>query len=231
MKEIRDRESLERYILAHELAPVFPEALKPHMTLCRFEPGESICVQGGASSDLFVMVQGKIKIYHTSPEGRTLVINFLSPPEVIGDIEYVRRIDFLNTVEAVSSVWMIRISYRRLSEVANDHAPMLRFLLDGITKKFISKSHAMRSQLLHPVEVRLAGYLLSVSFDESDASFRGRVPTAELPDLANLLGASYRHLNRVIRKFVEEGAVERTKSWIVVTDRDALRQYAEEEGS
>lgn len=226
MKEIADREQLAAYMETYGLKAVFTEPVIPYLTLYGFEQGEPICIQGEPSNVLYVLVKGKIKIYNTSPEGRTLVISFKNPLEVIGDVEYIRNGDIVNTVEAVSPVHMIGVEYRWLRKYCGDHSPLLLFLLDIITKKFYMKSSSMSFNLLYPVEVRLASYLLSVSFDEADVLFRGKLSTADLADAANLIGTSYRHLNRVLQKFSSKGLVERSKDGILVKDRDGLSKLA-----
>ena len=111
----------------------------PHLSLYSFDQGELICSQGETSQYLYVLVKGKVKIYTSSPEGKTLILSFKKPLEVIGDIEYVRGIEIINTVEAVSPVCMIGIHHRWLKKYGSDHAPLLQFLLDIITKKVSSK--------------------------------------------------------------------------------------------
>lgn len=226
MNESLLSEQLRHYIRLHQLEQIIPESLHPHLALWELEQGEPICTQGEKSRHLYILVKGKIKIFNTSAEGRTLVVSFKTPLELIGDIEYFQDIEIINTVEAVSPVVMIRIPYRSLKEHGSDHAPLLRFLLDIITRKFSLKSQFMSFNLIYPVEVRLASYLLSMSFDENDSGFRGRLGTSGLTDAANLIGTSYRHLNRVLRKFAEDGLIERTRESILVLDRDGLRERA-----
>ncbi|WP_138754267.1 Crp/Fnr family transcriptional regulator [Paenibacillus sinopodophylli] len=222
MKEIKEPAQLMHYLQVHQLEPIFHKPLLPHLSLCSFEQGEQICTQGAASQYLYVLVKGKIKIFNTSAEGRTLVISFKTPLEVIGDIEYIRGIEMINTVEAVSPVIMIGVHYRSLNTYSHDYTPLLHFLLDIITKKFFIKSSAMSMNLMYPVEIRLASYLLSVSYDETDKDFKGQLRTGSLTDTANLIGTSYRHLNRVIQKFCAEGLVERSKAGIFIKDKERL---------
>ncbi|MGG4143498.1 cyclic nucleotide-binding domain-containing protein [Paenibacillus algorifonticola] len=226
MIEIKDRELLGHYLQLHQLESVFSELLLPHLTLYSFEQEELICGQGETPQHMFVLVKGKIKVYTNSPEGKTLIISFKTPLEVIGDVEYIRGTEFLNTVEAVSPVIMIGVQHRWLNKHGRDYAPLLRFLLEKITRKFYFKANSMSLNVMQPVEVRLASYFLSVSYDESDAQFKGELSTDNLKDVANLIGTSYRHLNRVIRRFCEEGLVERTKQWIVIKNKDALSKRA-----
>lgn len=226
MKEIQDRQQLNDYLQAHQIASIFHEQLLPHLSLYRFDQGEPVCRQGEPAEYLYVLVKGKIKIYTTSAEGKTLILSFKTPLEVIGDIEYVQGAENLNTVEAVSSVLMIGVHHRWLKKYGSDYAPLLQFLLDIITKKFYKKSNSLSFNLMHPVEVRLASYLLSVSFDESELQLKGQPRKVNLKDTANLIGTSYRHLNRVIQQFCQAGLIERNKGLLVVKDRSGLRELA-----
>ncbi|GIP26807.1 catabolite gene activator protein [Paenibacillus sp. J23TS9] len=222
MKEIKDRSQLAEYMHIHQLKDIFNEPLIPHMCLYSFEQGELICSQGEPAQYLYVLVKGKIKVYNTSTEGKTLIISFKTALEVIGDVEFVQEADFINTVEAVSPVYMIGIHHQWLNMYGKDHMPLLQFLLKIITGKFYMKSNALSFNLMYPVEVRLASYILSVSFDPTDVLFRGHLSTSELRDAANLIGTSYRHLNRVILQLCNEGILERGKGFIQIKDRERL---------
>ncbi|MCM3081740.1 Crp/Fnr family transcriptional regulator [Brevibacillus invocatus] len=192
-EEIQDRQQLNHYLQAHQIESIFNEQIFPHLSVYQFEQGEIICSQGEPAQYLYVLVEGKVKIYTTSSEGKTLILSFKTPLEVIGDIEYVRSMDILNY---------------------------------AITKKFTMKSNSLSFNLLHSVEVRLASYLLSVSFDESESLLPGQQSIVSLKDAANLIGTSHRHLNRVIQHFCAKGLIERNNGFISVTNRQGLRVLA-----
>ncbi|MCI2255833.1 cyclic nucleotide-binding domain-containing protein [Domibacillus sp. PGB-M46] len=226
MKEQTNRKQLKDYLRMHHIESVFPAELQPYLSLYHFDPGEWVCSQGEALENVYVLVKGKLKVYTTSAEGKTLILSFQKPLAVIGDIEYVQGIDIINTVEAVSPVVMIGVHHHLLKRWAGDHPPLLQFLLYIITEKFYMKSTSLNFHFMYPVDVRLASYLLSVSFDESHALFEGKLSTASLRDAANLIGTSYRHMNRVIQSFCAQGLVERKKGCIIVKDRQGLQALA-----
>ncbi|MDQ6598369.1 cyclic nucleotide-binding domain-containing protein [Bacillus salipaludis] len=226
MNEIKNQEQLNDFLQKYELEPIFNENLLPYLSLFHFEQGENICSQGDAAEFLYVLVKGKLKIYTNSVEGKTLILSFKTPLEVIGDIEYVQNIHFINTVEAVSPVTLIGVQHHWLKKYASDFSPFLQFLLKIITEKFHLKSNSMSLSLMYPVEVRLASYLLSVSFDETNSPVNKQLSSVNLTDTANFIGTSYRHLNRVIQKFCEDGLVERNKGSIMVKDREGLQKLA-----
>lgn len=226
MEELKDRELLFHYLQTYQIESIFNDQIIPYLSLYSFDQGEHICSQGESSHFLYVLVKGKVKIYTTSPEGKTLILSFKTPLEVIGDIEYVQEIDTINTVEAVSSVHMIGVHHSMLKKYVKDHSPFLQFLLNIITKKFSIKNNSLSFNLMYPVEVRLASYLLSITYDENNSFLCGHLSTSSLTDTANLIGTSYRHLNRVIQQFCTEGLVERSKGFILILDREGLRSLA-----
>ncbi|WP_025701440.1 Crp/Fnr family transcriptional regulator [Paenibacillus forsythiae] len=226
MKEIQDRKRLHSFLQTYQLESIFNEALLPHLSLYRFDQGELICSQGELPQFLYVLVKGKIKVYTTSAEGKILIISFKTPIEVIGEIEYIQQIPLINTVEAVSPVYMIGVPYRMLEKYGADYPPLLNFLLGIITRKFYVKSNYLSFNLMHPVEVRLASYLLSVSYDDSGSEIPGQLNSFRLTDVANFIGTSYRHLNRIIQKLCEEGLIERRKGFILVKDKEGLSALA-----
>lgn len=228
MKEVKVYERIEEYLQSYKIEHLFNEDIIPYLSLYEFEKGELICSQGEAVEYLYILVKGKVKIFTTSEEGKTLILSFKTPLEVIGDIEYVQEIDTINTVEAVSPVVMIGVRQSVLRRFLKDHSPFLQFLLEIITRKFYIKSQFMRHNIMYPVETRLASYLVSVAFDENEALVNGKVSTSNLTDIANLIGTSYRHLNRVIKEFCLNGLVERDKGAILIKDLEGLKLVAKD---
>ncbi|MDP1421926.1 cyclic nucleotide-binding domain-containing protein [Peribacillus simplex] len=223
MKEIMDSEKLNHYLEAHQLESIFNGALMSYLSLYQVKPGECICSQGDRMNYLYVLVKGKVKVYTTSDEGKNLILSFKTPLEVIGDIEYIQGIDIINTVEAVSDVYVIGIHHQWLKKYAEGQPAFLQFLLRVITQKFYVKSKSLSFNLMHPVEVRLASYLLSVSFDETSDQITGRLNTESLKDTANFIGTSYRHLNRVILQLCRNGLIDRSEGFIQVKDWEGLK--------
>ncbi len=229
MKERQATEEIDEYLRSHRVETLFTDEIIPHLTVFEFEKGEQICSQGEPVEYLYILVKGKVKIFTTSEDGKTLILSFKTPLEVIGDIEYVQEIDTINTVEAVSPVVMIGIRQSVVRRFLKDHSPFLQFLLKIITRKFYIKSQFMRHNILYPVETRLASYLVSVAYDENEALVNGKVSTSNLTDIANLIGTSYRHLNRVIKDFCIKGMVERKNGAIVIKDLEGLKSLAKED--
>ncbi|MEK4669889.1 MULTISPECIES: Crp/Fnr family transcriptional regulator [Bacillati] len=228
MKEWKDDVKLNSFLEQYGLTAVFNEHLIKHALLCEFEQGETICTQGESAHFLYVLVSGKIKVYTTSLDGKILILSFKQPLEIIGDVEFVNGAELLNTVEAVSdSVMMVGISFEWLKRYGYNDAEFLQFLLNIISHKFYRKSTTMSFNLMYPVEVRLASYLLSVSTTK-EHTVAEKLDWLDLKDVANFIGTSYRHVNRVIKQFCLDGLIEKKKGVITIKDSAGLMKMAKD---
>ncbi|MCT4782699.1 MULTISPECIES: Crp/Fnr family transcriptional regulator [Exiguobacterium] len=215
---------MEQFIQQYGLDDVLPLAARNDLRLVRYVPGSTICSQGDPAQSLYFLVSGKLRVSHTSVAGKRLVLSFKQPLDLIGDIEYVRRTPYLNTVEAVTAVEMLVISFDALAHHATDDVTWLNYLLAEITRKFEMKSQSMSFNLFYPVEVRLASYLLSMTPETTTLGST----VDELTDIADLIGTSYRHVNRTLKRFVEQGLIERDRRSITVINRNRLIEVAGE---
>ncbi|WP_394217700.1 Crp/Fnr family transcriptional regulator [Halobacillus trueperi] len=214
------------YIERYELERIFPEEFLPKIKGYTFTKGDVLFAPGETLADMFLLVEGKIKIFTLTPEGKSLINRFKRPLGVIGDVEYVKGNSVINSVEAVSDGVMLGASFEDLKDLERNHPPFIRFLLETVAHKFYSESQASSLHMLYPVEVRLASYFLSISSDGEGTLFHQEMRTANLTELAEWVGTSYRHLNRVLKKMVSDEIIERANGSIKIKDLDKLRDLA-----
>ncbi|WP_244990823.1 Crp/Fnr family transcriptional regulator [Brochothrix thermosphacta] len=119
---------------------------------------------------------------------------------------------------------MLAISKKVIHQNGFQDARFLQLLLNVVSEKFWLKSEALSINLLYPVEVRFASYLTSIVCDEQNCALN----RSELKDTADLIGTSSRHLNRIIKAFIEDGMIERTETDIIIKNREKLIAIAKD---
>ncbi len=97
MEELHDESLFSSYIKAHQLQNVFHKTLMLHVSLWRYQQGELICSKGDKREYMYLLVKGKLKIFTTTKEGKTFILCFKNPLEAIGDIEYVKQTDMVQS--------------------------------------------------------------------------------------------------------------------------------------
>ena len=156
-----------------------------------------------------------------------MILRFQKALEIIGDIEFIEDPIVHHTVEAAANCKALKISYETIRRKAGNDPAFLAYLLKVVTRKLLDKTDAATFNLLYPVEVRVASYLLSIANSYEDKSFFHDVTYgSSLTDIADMIGTSYRHLNRVLKKLCMDGIIDRSGGKLFVKDMDALARIA-----
>ncbi|WP_181907264.1 Crp/Fnr family transcriptional regulator [Cohnella lupini] len=226
MKKINDPEALRSLMDQHRISGLFNMGTEAAMELYSFDKGENVCSVDDPIDHLFMLVKGKIKIYRVLPNGKSILIRFYNPLSTIGDLEMLNDLTARSTVESVNDTIFIGIHRQALEETAYQDPAFLRFVMKHLAYKLHTFSNASSLNLLYPVETRFASYLVSITMDDNDQAQIEEIKTGKLTEIAEMLGTSYRHLNRVISQFAEEGIVERTRGSLFVKDIQRLKQLA-----
>lgn len=213
---------MKQYIEQFQLQDVLPEQLLAQMTLKTFKKGDYVISQGEQPQFMYFIVEGRLKIFAASDDGKKLIIAFTQPLNVLGDIEFVQRKPYLNTVEAITDGKMLALPIHIIHEHGLQHLPFTSYLLDTITGKFYANAYSSHFNMLHSVDVRFASYILSITTDTDYVSIH------DIRDVADLIGTSYRHLNRIIAQLCEQGYIERAQRTIRILQRAELLRLAKQ---
>ncbi len=225
MRDIQT-EKLKDYMSQYKLDTIFPESIEKHIKMYAFQSRETLFSTGEELDEMYFLVEGKIKIFTLTPEGKSLINRFKRPLALIGDVEYVQRTSVTNSVESVTDGVMLSIPFSELAKLEKGHPAFIRFLLETVAHKFYTESYTASIHMLYPVEVRLASYLLSISSVAEGTMFHQEMRTSNLRELAEWIGTSYRHLNRVLKKMVADDIIERSNGLITIKDLDKLSTLA-----
>lgn len=226
MRKVSDPEALRGYMDKHRLNGLFDAGTEQVMELFTFDRGEIVCASGDPLTHLYLLVDGRVKIYKGLPNGKSILIRFYNPLCTIGDLEMLSDATARSTVESVGETRLIGISRQALAQTANEDPAFLRFIVKQLATKLDTFSNASSLNLLYPVETRFASYLLSITSEENGREQIEELKTSKLTELAELLGTSYRHLNRVITQFARDGLVERRRGAVFVKDRGRLKSLS-----
>ncbi|MBD2869213.1 Crp/Fnr family transcriptional regulator [Paenibacillus arenilitoris] len=219
-------ERVTAYAARHRLDAIFSEAEIDRMQLHTYARGETVCSAGERLDRLYLLVRGKIKVYTTLPNGKSVLLRFNEPLAVIGDVELLTGYPVQCMVESVGESVFLVVKQEDLRETALKSPHFLTFIIRLLSHKLYTASNASSLNLLYPVENRFASYLISISPPETGASAQAELKTGKLTEVAEMLGTSYRHLNRVIARLAKDGIVERKRGAVLILDPVRLQELA-----
>ncbi len=165
-----------------------------------YEPGEAICQQGQPLTHLLLVMEGRAKVCLFTENGRSLLLSFYDAGGMIGDMELMMGEESAHTsVEAVSAFRCVAVPLGENRAALMGDAGVLRTIGAALARKLDRSSKNGAFNILYPLESRLCSYIDSVShegfFDE------------KLTEVAELLGASYRHLLRALKGLCAVGVL------------------------
>ncbi|MEK5236647.1 cyclic nucleotide-binding domain-containing protein [Paenibacillus sp. FSL L8-0470] len=226
MNTILDLEAVRTLAGKNGLEEMFSTEVIERMELRRYGDGEAVCSVGDRLESMFILVQGKLKIHTLLPNGKSMLVRFARPMSVIGDVELLRQYPVKNEVESVGDSLLLVAGRKLLLKEMEENTALLRFLVGELSHKLYTLGQTSALNLLYPVENRFASYLMSMFADSVGGHRVEELRTASLTETADLLGTSYRHLNRIVRRFIEDGIIERKQGRLSVMDEAKLARLA-----
>ncbi|MGG5460403.1 cyclic nucleotide-binding domain-containing protein [Clostridium sp. B9] len=216
MIKIKNKEKLYELIHKHSLKSIFSEDLLPKLELHMFKKNEHICSMGEELKYFYFFVEGSAKVYKTLPNGKSTLIKFYEPVQLVGDIEIINKINANCSVQALKSSICIAIPINTVNSIALNDSNFLMYITKSLADKLASQSINSSITIVYPLETKLATYLLKVNN-------KNVVLIPNYSNLADLLGASYRHLNRVLNKLSEKEIIVKDKNCIKILNKKELK--------
>ncbi|MES5938632.1 MULTISPECIES: cyclic nucleotide-binding domain-containing protein [unclassified Bacillus cereus group] len=216
------------YLKTNKMVEIFSEIDTAYFQINHFEKGKFICNIDDAMDRLYFVVKGKVKVYTITPEGKKLILRFINPLAVVGDIELIQNSKAHNVVEACSDVIAISISHAVIRNKLLHDSIFMNFLLENIANTLKISTRFTALNLLYPVEVRVPSYLLSISTDSNGNMYKKDLDANSISSIADFIGVSYRHVIRVLQKFYKEKLIEKRNGVIVIKDFFKMKEVAKD---
>lgn len=219
MIKIENKTQVEEYYNHFPLVDYFGFDIKPFTKIIQFENDELILREGEEPNYLFYLIDGRAKLFLTHDNGRISLVNFLSAPCFIGEMELLDAQRFANGVKAITKCTCFAIQIKLCKEQILQDLKFLRHICVFLGKKAIINTDNYSRNQSYPLDVRLAVFILTVS---NNGYYRERHT-----EIAEYLGVTYRHLLYVLAGFVKKGIVKKTPQGYHIENIKMLREIAE----
>ena len=224
MIKLENKNKLNYFIKKFQINNFFSKDISHHMELHFFKKCSHICQKGDKLDYFYFFVKGRAKVYISTPNGKSLLIRFYSPLQLIGEAEITCDKDADCNIQAIEDCICIGIPINIIQEISTYDPKFLKFICQSLSYKLTSTSASTSLNMLYPLENRLASYLLALY--PSDLNPEDKVMTDNFTQLAELLGADYRHFLRIVDKLCSKNIIKKEKRSLVIVDRQALSELA-----
>jgi CRP-like cAMP-binding protein len=153
-------------------------------------------------------------------DGTRSSIGTLAPLALIGELDlFIEPNLRLSITTAEPSTFLYIEREFALRYGAND-ARFLRLVIHNLSTKLIRSTLILRHNVL-PLSGQVAALLITQTADGNN-----RLRLQSKSYLAELVGTTTRHLNRILNSFAVEGVIAVEENLIVICDREALTRHA-----
>lgn len=183
-----------------QLDQVFPAAYLNQLQKVTFQKGNYICTQGQAITELTYILSGRVKIVRSLSNGKEHILEMLHQPQLLGDVELMTNQLAGSSVIALEDVQAVQLPLNDKESLLED--PVFLYQIGRNLAMALHKQGITASRnVSYPVRERLSTHILSI---EEEGNFQ-LSPSI----LAASFGTSYRHVQRVIKQFIDQGIIEK----------------------
>lgn len=191
---------------------------------CNFMKQQIVFSEGDSSEGFHLIIEGKIKVYKLSGDGKEQILHFFGPGEPVGEVPVFEGSDYPAFAEAVMPTNTVFIPKKEFIELIRTDSQIALELLAILSRRLHYFTVLIDDLSLKEVPARLARYLLTM-ISTSDDNKRVDLEISKT-QLAALLGTVPETLSRAMAKMAAMDLIEITGSQIRLLDPVRLEALA-----
>jgi CRP/FNR family transcriptional regulator, cyclic AMP receptor protein len=224
-------ESLGKSALFGSLSEPDRAAIAGRMRRVQFEADQMIFSRGDPGREIYLVLEGKIRLSILSSDGRELSFAHAGPGSIFGEIATLDGGERTAGATAITRVTAMALPQRAMQELIDNNPKVAGAAIRFLCTRLRETDQRLEAIALHRIEVRLARLLLSAVRLQSPNATGEEVPLdlgMSQGELALLIGASRPKVNIALTMLQDMGAISRTGSKLLC-NMEVLQEIADAE--
>ena len=203
-------------------------ALRASMTEKRVPRSGVIFSEGEPGDRMYVILDGKVKLGQTSPDGRESLLAVLGPGEVFGELSLFDPGPRTATATAVTDTVVVGLGHVDLRPWLTGRPEVAEALLQALAQRLRRTNEALADLVFSDVPGRVAKQLLELADKFGQPGVDGVLVLHDLTqeELAQLVGASRETVNKALADFTQRGWIEVDQRQVLLMDMERLARRA-----
>jgi CRP/FNR family transcriptional regulator len=219
---------LGRLPLFAALDPESAASLEAAMTTRSVPRGHEVFREGDAGDRLFVVIEGKVKVWRSAADGRENLLAVLGEGEMFGELSLFDPGPRTASVSAVTDSRLASLDHDDLRPLLFDRPAVASQLLRALAQRLRRTNESLADLVFTDVPGRVAKALLDLAekfgTEEADGTRVQHDLTQE--ELAQLVGASRETVNKALSEFASRGWLRLEGRTVLLIDRGRLARRA-----
>jgi len=183
--------------------------------------GEQLLAEGATADVLYFVVEGVVKVFKTSADGKEQILRIIRPGESFNDVPVLNGGVSLVSAAAMGPVVLYAMKKADLEKVMREH-PQIAFNVINVLSQRVTELVSLVEDLsFRHVTGRVAKMLLDNAGDKT-----GERPRLTQQEMAAIIGTAREMVGRSLKSLEGDGAIRMERNRIIITDMQALRATA-----
>lgn len=192
----------------------------------RFEKSEIIFSEGDEGNGFYVVVDGQVKIFKLSPEGKEQILHIFGSGDPVGEVAVFAGRSFPANAEAITATRVLFFPRSAFLDLISANPSLAMKMLAVLSMRLRRFTIQIENLSLKEVPGRLASYLIVLS-EEQQNEEEVALPISK-GQLASLLGTIPETLSRIFAKMSTQGLIAVQGRRIQLLDLPGLEDVSEQ---
>jgi CRP/FNR family transcriptional regulator len=193
----------------------------------RFASDEMLFWEGEECAGIFLIIQGSVKIFRTSPGGREVMLSIEAAPATVAELPLFDGGPYPASVRVVEPVVSLFINKSDFQQVCRQYPEVALKVLAVVGRRLRHLVGLVEAMTFGSVTQRLARLLLDASKGAGPEAFDLPVTHQEI---ASRLGTVREVVSRNLARFRAQGLIKVQDRHVEIVNRPGLEQEAEAQG-
>jgi len=200
-----------------DLDKKFHRELQDSIYIKKYTKNSIVFYEGDESNYLYILLEGTIRLYKTSPKGSQVQIKRMDAPNTIGEYACFEKEPFPVTCEFISDGTMGLLHFDKVYKYL-DNKEFSLGLIKSLTSKVMMLSSLVHKETILSSEAKVADLMIE------KISIFNRLKNNEIAGILNLTPETF---SRIITKFKKESIIEVKNHQLSILNVDALYMIIE----
>jgi CRP/FNR family transcriptional regulator, cyclic AMP receptor protein len=201
-------------------------ALQADVTIVQLARAERLFEEGASGDQLYVILDGKIKLTRAAADGRENLLSVLGPGEMFGELSLFDPRPRTASAIAVTDSRLAALAHANLRNWLTGRPDVALHLLQALAQRLRRANDVMADLVFTDVPGRVAKALLDLAdrfgTEQEDGLHVNHDLTQE--ELAQLVGASRETVNKALADFAARGWLQLAAKSVLLIEPERLRK-------
>lgn len=192
-----------------------------HVFEKKAERGEILYFEGEPADVLYFVVEGVVKVFKTSSDGKEQIFGIIRPGDSFNDVPVISGGINLASAGAMSAVMLNGIKKKDLETIIKEYPQVALNIINVLSRRVEELMALVEDFSFRRVSGRVAKILL-----EYTGKGTAEKPRLTQQEIAAMIGTAREMVGRSLKSLEGDGAIRIERNHIIISDQQILRDLA-----